>query len=65
MNIAVHIDVEESGKYFVDIALDRFRQGRTVGRDEPSITVLLENDSNCVLESEERVSSCSMVHIRM
>lgn len=65
MNIDVHVDVEESGEAFIDVALDLFRQGRIVGHDEPSSTVLLEKDLNCVLESEERVSSCSMVHIRM
>jgi hypothetical protein len=44
--------MEESGESFVDAALNLVGQGRTVGDDEPtSVTVLLENGLNCVVES--------------
>ena len=56
--------MEEGSKSFVDVPLGLAGQDRIVFYDQPSITVLLENDFNCVLESKECVLSCSMVRTK-
>ena len=56
--------MQEDSESLIDAILDVVGQDRIVGHNERSFAVLLENNLNSVLESEEGVASRSWIGVR-